>query len=344
MRFLLALCMVALVLAGPAARGEEPYHSRNMSWLREAKPVMKFFIDLFEPLERANGAATAYLTGEIDKEEALYRLERARSSMTMISDNIEWSIGLMQPVPEGGSAESRALIDTVSNLSPRLHDLDASIEQAISLLETFVENDDYRAYKGGTHQTLSAIEAISTFIDPYHDIDGVTIPDWDNTSQNIVALAKLDDKLSFQMIELFYTAATTSDAAIPQEALEHFVTDLGLYSAAIDRLDKDLVQMRKDLATSPNALMERGIEQQERENAARHKRVSAYHKLLASLSTEVPSPDLIDAAFAELTESYNMVLPPYKRVWDRASELDAEKNPPPSDNDENVGILFDTPL
>ena len=86
------------------------------------------------------------------------------------------------------------------------------------------------------------------------------------------------------------------------------------------------------------------LERRERENAGRRKRMSAYHKVLASLSTEVPSADLIDAAFTELMESYNMDLPRYKRVRDRTSELDAANNPSPSETDEDVDGSFDTPL
>lgn len=341
------LALFALMfLAGQPARGEEPRFSANMVWLRDAQPVMEFFIDFLEPLERANLAATGYLTGEINRENALYELERARSAKSMISDNLSWSISMMQPAPEGGSAATRVLIAQVSDLTPRLHDIEASIDQAISLLETFVKEDSYRAYRGGVQQSVAAIDTIGAFIDPFSEINRLSIPDWDDLSLNMAAASKLDDVLSFEMIGLFYASAILSDESLPEARITQFVENLDQYGTAIDKLQKSLDRTRRAAAVDSDGwseYYEKSLNELEVKVETKRKRKSAFHKLLAGLSTPTSSPDLIDAAFSELMETYEIELPPYERVLKRAESL-SEDNNPAQQEEEPVDDSQDTSL
>jgi len=320
MKALLAACLLLLAASTPSAVAEEERYSPNMSWLRQTKPVMRFYIDLFEPLERANLAAAQYLTGNLNREGALYELESAKSSMDMISDNIEWSIELLPPAPEGGPTGSRQLIAQMQDLPGRLHDLDASMAQAIGLLETFVRDDDYLAYRGGVQQSIATIETVSEFITPYHEISRLAVPDWDTLSLDALAAAKLDDILSFRITTLFYSAAVLSDDHLDEETLSSLVADLDLYAKAAERVDASIASMRRQLKAQIGYadLYESDFEALSKKNDLRRRRASAYHKLVAAFSMPVPSPDLLSAAFEELQEVYEIELPVYRRAFDSA--------------------------
>jgi len=346
MRYLLLTLFAFVFLTGSHAVGEEPRYSANMVWLRDSQPVMKFFIDFLEPLERANLAATRYLTGELNRENALYELDQARSAMSMISDNLDWSIGMMQPAPEGGSAATRALIAQMSDLTPRLHDINTSVDQAISLLETFVKDDSYRAYKGGVQQSVASIDMIGRFVDPFSEINRLSIADWDDLSLNMAAASKLDDILSFEMIGIFYASVILFDEPLPERRISQFVVDLDRYGATIDKLEKSLVRTRREAAADSYGSSEYyqdSLKKIEVGIETKRKRKTAFHKLLASLSTPAPSPDLIDAAYSELMETYEIELPPYKRAFANAERLSENNNRvEPADEQTDAGV--DTPL
>ena len=315
-----------------------------MSWLRQTQPVMRFYVDLFEPLERANRAAVMYLTGDLSRERALYELDEARRSMEMIADNIEWSIDMLPPAPEGGPSGSRTLIGQMQNLPGRLHDLRTSIDQATTLLETFVRDDNYLAYRGGVQQSVATIDTVSQFIDPYNEITRLGTPAWDTLSLTSLAASKLDDVLTFKMIALFYSSAILSDGALPEGQMQALVADLEKYTDAIERMDASLSQARKALEADKSGypeLYEWNLTQLTTENEARRKRRSAYHKLLAAFSTTAPSPDLLDSAFSELQEAYSMNLPPYERAL-RNAKTRQEQNTPGAAEQE--AAASDTPL
>ena len=344
MRIFVAFCLVTALLVSPSAQAQEAWHSPNMSWLRQTQPVMRFYVDLFEPLEKANRAALMYLTGDLSRDGALYELGDARASMRMIAENIEWSIDMLPPAPEGGPSGSRSLIGQMQDLPARLHDLRASMDQAITLLETFVRDDNYLAYRGGVQQSVATIDTVSEFIDPYNEISRLGTPAWDTLSLNSLAASKLDDILTFRMISLFYSSAILSGGGLPEDRMQSLVTDLDRYSDAIDRMDASLGQTRKELEADTSGypeLYERNLKQLMTENKARRKRKSAYHKLLAAYSTPVPSPDLVDAAFSELQEAYAMNLPPYERARQNA-RIRQENNAAGATETETPA--FDTPL
>lgn len=344
MRILLTICIVAALLFQPAARAQEEWYSTNMSWLRQTQPIMRFYVDLFEPLERANRAAVMYLSGDLSREGALYELDSARRSTAMISENIEWSIEMLPPAPTGGPPGSRELIGQMRDLSGRLHDLRTSIDQATTLLETFVQDDNYLAYKGGVQQSIAVIDTVSQFIDPYNEITRLGTPAWDTLSQNHLAASKLDDVLSFEMIVLFYSSAILSDGALPDERMQALVVDLEKYSDAIEEMDTALRKGRKELGTDEaghSGLYESSLDKLTTANEARRKRKSAYHKLLAAFSTAVPSPDLLETAFSELQEAYSMDLPPYKRAL-RSAQARQDNNA--FEEAEPIVSAYDTPL
>ena len=346
MRNFLAMCLVLACLAAPSAMAQEERYSPNMTWLRQTQPVMRFYIDFFEPLERADQAALLYLTGDLSRESALYELESARSSIQMISENIEWSIDLLPPAPEGGPAASSALIGQMQNLTARLHDLRASMDQSVVLLETFVKDNNYPAYKGGVRQSVAAIETISGFVDPYNEIARLGTPAWDTLSLNSIAAAKLDDILTFRMISLFYSSAILSEDFLPEDRMKALVGDLEHYSDAIDRIGTSIDRARKELEAEEDGYPElymRNLKQLSTENEARRKRLSAYHKLLAAYSMPVFSPDLVNAAFGELQEAYDMDLPAYERA--RRNAISRQNNAHSDEgSEETEAVGFDTPL
>lgn len=328
MKQLLVACLLALMPLGHVAQAEEYYYSPNMIWLRSTKPVMRFFIDMLEPLKEANGAAAMYLTGEIDRDEALLRLESARTSASMISENIEWSISLLEPPPEGGSADSRALVDQAARLQARLHDLDASSQQSILLLETFVKTNDIRTYKGGVSQMLSVMETLTEFIDPFYRIETLTLTSRDGDVLNMFNLARLDDQLSFHIDSLFYRVAVLEGGGIPPDELDQLVSQLETYVTSLDRMDADIASERKALEKGPLGPLGYSnfqLNELEAENRKRRRRLSAYHMVLAGLSAKPISVDLLDKAFEELRASYQRGrLPDFASVRSNAADSNAD--------------------
>ncbi|WP_034743231.1 hypothetical protein [Hyphomonas chukchiensis] len=293
-------------------------HGEGRSWLRDSQIVLKGYLGYMEPLDRASLAATRYLNGEIDENDARYYLTIAREEVDMIDHNLKWQIDMMRPVPAQPEKTSRQLVHFLSNLPERAQAMRNASMQVIDLYETFVDGS-VLGYEAGTRQYLLALDEVESLAKPYYDISLLDYEKDDELNRSSIEIQKADDVCYFAVMRLYYSLLLfdRADSADAMSAVADAVSDMEMEIEA----GMKSAQEFKAFLESPDGKRRYDREMQLKmtnDQLASYEKESrvakAYHKVLVAADVADTDPGLVASASSELFNAKQATLPDWERA------------------------------